>query len=91
MKHSHHYSNRAGYGNGLDTTYPTYTSTQFIMEEDYLNAYALYFSKFINAYGEEGIPVTGLCYQNEAYTCNYYPNTSWEALSTARRNQRCRQ
>ncbi len=86
MKHSHHYSNRAGYGNGLDTTYPTYTSTQFIMEEDYLNAYALYFSKFINAYGEEGIPVTGLCYQNEAYTCNYYPNTSWEALSTARFN-----
>ena len=86
MKHSHHYSNRAGYGNGLDTTYPTYTSTQFIMEEDYLNAYALYFSKFINAYGEEGIPVTGLCYQNEAYTCSYYPNTSWEALSTARFN-----
>lgn len=86
MKHSHHYSNRAGYGNGLDTTYPTYTSTQFIMEEDYLNAYALYFSKFIDAYGEEGIPVTGLCYQNEAYTCNYYPNTSWEALSTARFN-----
>lgn len=86
MKHSHHYSNRAGYGNGLDVTYPTYTSTQFIMEDDYLNAYALYFSKFIKAYSEEGIPVTGLCYQNEAYTCNYYPNTSWEPLSTARFN-----
>ena len=83
MKHSHHYSNRAGYGNGLDTTYPSYTSTQFIMEPDYLNAHALYFSKFITAYGEEGIPITGMCYQNEAYTCNYYPNTSWEATSTA--------
>lgn len=83
MKKSHHYSNRAGYGNGLDTTYPSYTSTQFIMEPDYLNAHALYFSKFIEAYGEEGIPITGMCYQNEAYTCNYYPNTSWEASSTA--------
>lgn len=83
MKKSHHYSNRAGYGNGLETTYPSYTSTQFIMEPDYLRAHALYFSKFITAYGEEGIPITGLCYQNEAYTCNYYPNTSWEATSTA--------
>lgn len=83
MKRSHHYSNRAGYGNGLDTTYPSYTSTQFIMEPEYLNAHALYFSKFITAYGEEGIPITGLCYQNEAYTCNYYPNTSWEAKNTA--------
>jgi len=83
MKKSHHYSNRAGYGNGLDTTYPSYTSTQFIMEPEYLQAHALYFSKFITAYGEEGIPITGMCYQNEAYTCNYYPNTSWEATSTA--------
>lgn len=83
MKKSHHYSNRAGYGNGLDTTYPSYSTTQFIMEPDYLRAHTLYFSKFITAYGEEGIPVTGLCYQNEAYTCNYYPNTSWEATSTA--------
>ncbi len=83
MKKSHHYSNRAGYGNGLDVTYPSYTSTQFIMEPDYLNAHALYFSKFITEYGKEGIPITGMCYQNEAYTCNYYPNTSWEATSTA--------
>ena len=83
MKKSHHYSNCAGYSNGLDTTYPAYTSTQFIMEPDYLNAHALYFSKFINAYAEEGIPITGMCYQNEAYTCMYYPNTSWEATSTA--------
>ncbi len=83
MKKSNHYSNRAGYGNGLDTTYPSYTSTQFIMEPDYLNAHVLYFSKFIEAYGAEGIPITGMCYQNEAYTCNYYPNTSWEATSTA--------
>ena len=83
MKHSNHYSNRAGYGNGLDTTYPSYTSTQFIMEPDYLNAYCKYFSNFINAYADEGITVNGICYQNEAYTCNYYPNTSWKPTDTA--------
>lgn len=83
MKQSHHYSNRAGYGNGLETTYPSYSTTQFIMEPDYLRAHTLYFSKFITAYGEEGIPITGMCYQNEAYTCNYYPNCSWQASSTA--------
>ncbi len=77
MKHSHHYSNRAGYENGLDITYPAYTSTQFIMEEEYLQAYPKYFGRFIDAYAEEGINITGICYQNEAYTCNYYPNTSW--------------
>lgn len=86
MKHSHHYSNRAGYENGLDITYPAYTSTQFIMEEEYLQAYPKYFGRFIDAYAEEGINITGICYQNEAYTCNYYPNTSWEATSTARFN-----
>jgi glucosylceramidase len=86
MKKSRHYSNRAGYGNGLTTTYPTYTSTQFIMEEPYLNTYARYFGKFIDAYKNEGIKIDGICYQNEAYTCNYYPNTSWEAASTARFN-----
>ncbi len=88
MKKNNHYSNRPGYGNGLaeDQAYPTYTSTQFIMEDDYLQAYAKYFSKFIDAYGEEGIPVKGICYQNEAYTYNYYPNTSWMPEATARFN-----
>ncbi len=85
MKLSEHYSNRAGYGNGLDTTYPRYT-TQFKMEDDILQAYAKYFSLFIDGYGEEGIPIQGCCYQNEAYTVNYYPNTSWSAEDAGRFN-----
>lgn len=85
MKKSEHYSNRAGYGNGLDVTYPRYT-TQFKMEDDILKAHAMYFSKFITEYGKEGIPITGCCYQNEAYTVNFYPNTSWSADDAGRFN-----
>lgn len=85
MKKSEHYSNRAGYGNGLDVTYPRYT-TQFKMEDPILKAHAMYFSKFITEYGKEGIPITGCCYQNEAYTVNYYPNTSWSAEDAGRFN-----
>lgn len=85
MKKSEHYSNRAGYGNGLDVTYPRYT-TQFKMEDPILKAHAMYFSRFITEYGKEGIPITGCCYQNEAYTVNYYPNTSWSAEDAGRFN-----
>ncbi len=85
MKKSEHYSNRAGYGNGLDVTYPRYT-TQFKMEDPILKAHAMYFSRFITEYGKEGIPITGCCYQNEAYTVNYYSNTSWSAEDAGRFN-----
>ena len=85
MKKSEHYSNRAGYGNGLDVTYPRYT-TQFKMEDPILKAHAMYFSRFITEYGKEGIPIIGCCYQNEAYTVNYYPNTSWSAEDAGRFN-----
>ncbi len=85
MKKSEHYSNRAGYGNGLDVTYPRYT-TQFKMEDPILKAHAMYFSRFITEYGKEGIPITGCCYQNEAYTVNYYPNTSWSAEDAGKFN-----
>ncbi len=85
MKKSEHYSNRAGYGNGLDVTYPRYT-TQFKMEDPILKAHAMYFSRFITEYGKEGIPITGCCYQNEAYTVNFYPNTSWSAEDAGRFN-----
>ena len=63
--------------------YPVYFSDQFIMEEDYLNAYCLYFDKFITAYAEQGIPITELSYQNEAYSYVVYPGCSWTAGSTA--------
>lgn len=86
MKTNKHYAQRTGANNGLatDKQVPPYFNDQFIMEPDYLQAYALYFSKFIDAYAEEGIPVTGIAYQNEAYSNTPYPGCSWTAKGTAK-------
>lgn len=86
MKTNKHYAQRTGANNGLPTNMqvPPYFNDQFIMEPDYLQAYALYFSKFIDAYSEEGIPVTGIAYQNEAYSNTPYPGCSWTAKGTAK-------
>ena len=78
MKTNKHYANRSGYNNGLptDMQVPVYFNDQFIQEPEYLQAYALYFSKMINAFKAEGIPVTTLMYQNEAYSFAVYPSCS---------------
>lgn len=85
MKTNKHYAQSSGANNGLptDQQVPPYFNDQFIMEPDYLQAYALYFSKFVDAYGEEGIPVTAIAYQNEAYSNTPYPGCSWTAKGTA--------
>jgi glucosylceramidase len=47
------------------------------MEEPYLNAYALYFSKFIQAYREEGIEISAVHVQNEPNSCQNFPSCIW--------------
>ena len=86
MKTNKHYANRSGANNGLDKAneVPVYFNDQFIMQPEYLQAYALYFSRFIEAYAEQGIPITTLMYQNEAYSFTVYPSCSWTAQGTAR-------
>jgi glucosylceramidase len=85
MKTNKHYANRSGAGNGLaaDRQVPLYTD-QFIQEPRYLQAYALYFNKFIDAYAAEGIPITAVCYQNEAYSYTVYPSCSWSNAGASR-------
>jgi glucosylceramidase len=58
--------------------------TQFRMEEIYLKAYALYFSKYISAFRSEGIPVFSIHVQNEMNSCQNFPSCIWTAkdLST---------
>lgn len=80
MKTNKNYANAKGPGSDVDI--PVYFNDQFIMEPDYLNAYSLYFSKFIDAYKEQGIPITALMYQNEAYSFKIYPSCSWTAQGT---------
>jgi glucosylceramidase len=51
--------------------------TQFIMEQKYLTAYALYFSKFIQAYQKEGIDIYAVHVQNEPNSCQNFPSSVW--------------
>ncbi|WP_204273667.1 glycoside hydrolase family 30 protein [Draconibacterium mangrovi] len=49
----------------------------FIQDPRYLQTYANYFCKFIDAYAEEGIPVTQVMFQNEAWSYTPYPGCAW--------------
>lgn len=57
--------------------------TQFRMEEKYLAAYALYFSKFITGYHKEGIDIYAVHVQNEPNSCQNFPSCIWEPAALA--------
>lgn len=52
-------------------------ATAFKMQEGYLKAYALYFSKFIQAYQGEGVPVSVVYVQNEPFSNQIYASCKW--------------
>jgi glucosylceramidase len=87
FKTNHHYSNRSHQCNDLPKSreVPLYQD-QMIQDPRYLQAYALYFTKYLNAYKAEGIPVEMVMYQNEAFTFAQWPNCSWNPTSIARFN-----
>lgn len=63
-------------------------TTDFMIQDPrYLQAYANYFCKFIDAYKEQGIPITMVMYQNEAYSYTPYPGCAWTAEGTVRFNR----
>lgn len=53
----------------------------FIQEEKYFKAYSLYFSKFIDAYKAEGIPISMVMPQNEFNSDQVFPSCTWKASS----------
>ncbi|HLO60781.1 MAG TPA: glycoside hydrolase family 30 beta sandwich domain-containing protein [Bacteroidales bacterium] len=53
--------------------------TQFTMDKKYLDAYALYFVKYIQAYRNEGINLFGVNVQNEMNSCQNFPSCLWTA------------
>src|SRR6056297_2660455 len=66
MKKNNHYACRPGPMNDLDEEDAgKEMQTQFRMEDKYLSAYALYFSKFIKAYKNEGIDIYSVHVQND--------------------------
>lgn len=84
MKTNKHYAQRKTATNGCPFDVPPYFNDQFIDSARYYNAYCLYFDKFIQAYAAQGIPITALAYQNEAYSNTPYPGCSWTAKTTGK-------
>lgn len=63
------------------------TTDYMIQDPRYLQTYANYFCKFIDAYKEQGIPIDMVIYQNEAYSYTPYPGCAWTAEGTVRFNK----
>lgn len=84
MKTNHHYANMSGSCNDLakEKEVPLYTD-QVIQQPEYLQAFALYFSKYLDAYKKERIDISMVVYQNEAFTFSQWPNGSWKPQSIA--------
>lgn len=72
-----------------DGVFPRQLATTDFMIQDprYLQAYANYFCRFIDAYKEQGIPIDMVMYQNEAYSYTPYPGCAWTAAGTIRFNK----
>lgn len=49
----------------------------FILEEPYLEAYARYFGRFVDAYREHGIDISMVMPQNEFNSNQVYPSCTW--------------
>ena len=64
--------------NGLDEDKQIREGTDaFTLEPEYLNAYALYFGKYVDAYKEQGIDIFMVMPQNEPNSAQWYPACTW--------------
>jgi len=84
MKTNDHYACRPDMVNDLkESGAGEEMKDQFRMEEKYLAAYALYFSKFIQGYKNEGIDIYAVHVQNEMNSCQNFPSCVWTPESLA--------
>ena len=63
------------------------TQSFFIQDERYLKAYADMFCRFIDLYHEQGVDISMVMYQNEAYSYTPYPGCPWVAKDIIRFNR----
>jgi glucosylceramidase len=84
MKVNEHYSARSGDWNGraggnrmISGAEIFNNATGFKMQERYLKAYALYFSKFVKQYKEAGVPLWAIMPQNEVAYAPNWPACTW--------------
>ena len=85
MKTNNHYACRPDAVNDLpENGRGNEMQNQFRMENKYLAAYALYFSKFVQAYKNEGIDIYAVHVQNEPNSCQDFPSCVWNPLGLAK-------
>lgn len=89
MKYNQHYAmvqSRAGApANGLRADQVGASGKDmFIQEERYFKAYALYFRKFVEGYGERGVKVSMVMPQNEFNSAQPFPSCCWTPQGLAR-------
>ena len=64
--------------NGLDEDKQIREGTDaFTLEPEYLDAYARYFGKYVDAYKEEGVDIFMVMPQNEPNSAQWYPACTW--------------
>lgn len=82
MKLNKHYAMTTGPNNGLDPKKQGFEGTDmFIQSPQYLESYALYFQKFIEAYKQNGIDIYAVAPQNEFNSPQIFPSCPWTAKS----------
>jgi glucosylceramidase len=91
MKWNKHYA-CASSGDWLDEKYQNNLpanrqgkegTNMFIQEDDFFKSYALYFSKFIDAYKMLGINISMVMPQNEWNSCQVFPSCTWTSSGLA--------
>ncbi|MCL3778922.1 beta-glycosidase [Prolixibacteraceae bacterium JC049] len=87
MKYNKHYAAKSSTGrinNGLTPDKQGKEGTNmFIQEDKYFRSYALYFSKFIDAYKKQGIDIFMVMPQNEFNSAQIFPSCTWTASGLA--------
>ena len=78
MKMNKHYSSTAD-SRYNELSVDNHVPSRFTMESEYLKAYSLYFTKYIQAYQTEGINVSAIHPQNEISASQVFPSCLWNA------------
>ena len=80
MKKNSYYACSPSPYNKLDPSLPRRENgeTDFIMDKRTQAAYALYFTKYVQAYQAEGITISAVHVQNEPHSCQSFPSCLWQ-------------
>ena len=83
MKTNGSYANKKAPNNNVVYEVPGGDHDQVFQFHKNLDALARYLCRYVTAYKAEGVNIGMIMFQNEPYTFNIWPNTSWKPSSIA--------